>query len=44
MWDDNKGLFRKKRVGFGYSPNGAGGWLIVLAAVAAMIGIGFALR
>jgi hypothetical protein len=39
--DDNP-LFKKKRIGYGYSPNGAGGWLLVLAVVAAIIGISVA--
>ena len=42
--DDEKGLFRKKRIGYGYSPNGLGGWLIVLLVVLAVVGIGVALR
>ncbi len=44
MADDDKGLFKKKRIGYGYSPNGVGGWLIVLLVVAAVVGITIALR
>jgi uncharacterized membrane protein len=44
MPNDDNSLFRKKRIGYGYSPNGVGGWLVVLVIVAAVIGISMALR
>ena len=44
MSDNDNSLFRRKRIGYGFSPNGAGGWLIVLVIVAAVIGLSVALR
>lgn len=44
MSEDRGGLFKKKRIGFGYSPNGVGGWLITIMVVAAVIAIIVALR
>ncbi len=42
--DDDGPMFRKKRIGYGLSPNRAGGWLIVLLVVMAVIAITVALR
>lgn len=42
--DDDGPLFRKKRIGYGLSPNGAGGWLILLLIVMAIIAVTVALR
>ncbi|HEX3864707.1 MAG TPA: hypothetical protein VHY35_23735 [Stellaceae bacterium] len=44
MSNDDNSMFKPKRIGYGFSPNGAGGWLIVLVVVAAIIGITFAMR
>ncbi|MGH7111858.1 MAG: hypothetical protein ACREFK_15675 [Stellaceae bacterium] len=44
MPDDDDSLFRKKRIGYGWSPNGVGGWLIMLLVIVAIIAITAALR
>jgi uncharacterized membrane protein len=44
MADDDKPLFRKKRIGYGWSPNRAGGWLIMLVIIWAFIAITLVLR
>ena len=44
MSDNGGGLFKKKRIGYGYSPNGVGGWLVVILIVAAVIAITVWLR
>lgn len=32
-------FFRKRTVGYGVSPQGAGGWLVTLVFIAALVGI-----
>jgi hypothetical protein len=44
MSDDGNSLFKKKRIGYGFSPTGVGGWLVVLIVVAAIAGISVALH
>jgi len=34
---DSKAWFRKKEIGFGYSPNTWQGWLVVLAVVVIVV-------
>lgn len=43
MDDDDKPLFREKRIGFGLSPNRPGGWFIILVIIGAVAALTVAL-